>query len=123
MVIASEHAIWLPRGGDHLQAVTCYIESSISANVLTEIQDFFGDKILMITAAMQPGACSQYGTEVADSLTNVVMNNLLRMPMDFLYYTHPLISSPIAHTQQPLKGIAKMWQQVANVSKSLTHLK
>jgi hypothetical protein len=86
LIIASEHTIWLPLNNDHLQAITCYTESSISANVLTEIQDSFGDKIPVIAAAMQPeGALSQYVTEVADPLTNVVMNNLLRMPMDLLY--------------------------------------
>jgi hypothetical protein len=123
LVIASEHAIWLP-GDNPLQAIACYMESSVSANVLTEIQDFFGDKIPMITAVMQPeGALSQYEIEVADPLTNVVMNNLLSMPMDFLYYTNLLISSPIAHTQRPLKGIAKMQRWITNVFKSLTRLK
>jgi hypothetical protein len=124
LVIASEHAIWLSHGNDPLQAIACYTESSIFANVLTEIQDSFGDKILIIAAAIQPeGAPSQYEIEVADPLTNVVMNNLLRMPMDFWYLTNLLISSPIARTQQPLKGIAKMLQRVANVSKSLTSSK
>jgi hypothetical protein len=127
LVIASEHAIWLPHDNNPLQAITCYMESSISANVLTEIQDSFGDKILMIAAAMQPeGALSQYHIEVADPLTNVVMNNLLRMPMDFTYYTNLLKSSPIAHTQRPfkpLKGIAKMRQWATNIFKSMTHLK
>jgi hypothetical protein len=84
LVIASEHAIWLPLGNDPPQAITCYMESSISANVLTEIQDSFGDKIPMIAAAMQPeGAFSHYEIEVANPLIDVVMNNLLRMPMDF----------------------------------------
>jgi hypothetical protein len=124
LAIASEHAIWLPLGDDPLQAITCYLESSISANVLTEIQDSFGDKIPMIAAAMQPeGAPSQYESEVADPLTDVVMINLLRMPMDFLYYTNFLISSPIARTQQPLKGIEKMWQRVTKASKSMTRIK
>jgi hypothetical protein len=77
---------------------------------------------------MQPeGALSQYEIEVADSLTNVVVNNLLRMPMDFLYYINLLISSPIARahgcTQRPLKGPSKMQQWVASASKSLTRLK
>jgi hypothetical protein len=86
LVIASEHALWLPLGSNHLQAITCYTESPISVNVLTEIQDSFGDKIPVISAAMQPEvALPQYVTEVADPLTNVVMNNLLRMPMDLLY--------------------------------------
>jgi hypothetical protein len=62
------------------------MESSSSANVLAEVQNSFGDKIPMIAAAMQPeGALSQYEIEVADPLTNVVMNNLLCMPMDFSY--------------------------------------
>jgi hypothetical protein len=105
LAIASEHMIWLSSRNDPLQAITCYIESSISANVLAEIQDFFGDKIWMIAAALQPeGALS---LEVADPLTDVVMNNLLRMPVEFLHYTNLLISSPSARTQQPLKGIAK----------------
>jgi hypothetical protein len=52
-----------------------------------------------------------------------VMNNLLRMPMDFSYYTDLLISSPIARNQRPLKGIAKMWQRITNISKSMTRLK
>jgi hypothetical protein len=70
--------------------VTCYTESPNSANVLTEIQDSFGDKIPVITAAMQPKVTfSQYVTEVADPLADVVMNNLLRMPMNFLYYSIP----------------------------------
>jgi hypothetical protein len=112
LAIASEHAIWLPLD-DPLHAIACYLESSILANVLTEIQDSFGDKIPMIAAAMQPeGAPSQYDHEVADPLTDVVMKNLLRMPIDFLYYTNLLISSPKARTQQPLKGIEKMWRRV-----------
>ena len=124
LVIASEHTVWLAHPDNHLQAVTCFVESSISANVLTEIQDSFGDKIPMITAAMQPeGAHSQYEKEVADPLTNVVMNNLLCMPVDFLYSTNLLISSPIARTQQPLKGIAKMRRWITNVSKPMTRLK
>ena len=73
---------------DPLESIKCYMKSSISANVLTEIQDSFGDKIPMIAAAMQPeGAPSQYEHEVADPLTDVVLNNLLRMPVDFLYYS------------------------------------
>jgi hypothetical protein len=84
LVIASEHAVWLAHLDNPLQAITCFVESSISANVLTEIQNSFGNKIPMITAAMQPeGAPSQYEIEVADTLTDVVMNNLLRMPMGF----------------------------------------
>jgi hypothetical protein len=86
LVIASEHVIWLPVHGAFMHAITCYMESSISANVLTKIQDSFGDKIPMITAAMQPeGAFSQYEIEVADPLTDMVMNNLLRMHINFLY--------------------------------------
>ena len=81
MIIASEHAIWLPTDSDYLQAIKCYTESPISANVLTEITNSFGNKIPMITAAME-GALSQYEIEVADPLTDV---NLLRMLMDFLY--------------------------------------
>jgi hypothetical protein len=84
LVIASEHAIWLPLGDNPLQAIKCYVESSISAYVLKEIHDSFGDKIPMITAAMQPeGALSLYEIEVADPLTDVVMNNILRKPVDF----------------------------------------
>ena len=83
LVIASEHAFWL---GNHMQAITCFIESPISANVLTVIQDSFRDRIPVIIAALQPeGALSLYEIEVTDPLTNVVMNNLLRMLMDFLY--------------------------------------
>jgi hypothetical protein len=123
LAIASEHAVWLAYQDNPLRAITCFVESSISANVLTEIQNSFGNKIPMITAAMQPeGALSQYQIEVADTLTDVVMNNLLRMSMGFLYYTNLLISSPIARTQQPLKGIAKMKRWVTNVFKSLTRL-
>ena len=78
MVIASENTVWLSPGNGPLQATTCYMESSISVNVLTEIQDSFGDKITMITAAIQPqGTHSQYEIEVADPLTDVVINNLL----------------------------------------------
>ena len=118
MIIASEHAFWLPHDNNQLQAIACYTESPNSANVLTEIQDSFGDKIPVITAAMQPEvAFSQYLTEVADPLVDVVMNNLLCMPVDFSYYAILLIFLPIARTQQPLKGIAKMRQRVANVSK------
>src|SRR3984893_4561612 len=95
LVIASEHAVWLSPGSDPLQAIKCYMESPISANVLTEIQDSFGDKIPMIAAAMRPeGTLSRYEIEVADPLTDIVVNNLLRMPMDFSYYTDLLISSP-----------------------------
>jgi hypothetical protein len=84
LIIASEHATWLPLDNNQLQAITCYTESPNSANVLTEILDSFGDKIPVITAAMQLEVdFSQYVTEVADPLTNVVMNNLLRMPVDF----------------------------------------
>jgi len=80
LIIASEHAILLPFGDDLLPAITCYFESSISTNVLTKIQDSFGDKIPMIAAAMQPDeAFSRYEIEVADPLTDVVMSNLLRM--------------------------------------------
>ena len=86
MVIASEHVNWLPHGEDPLQGITSYMESSIPAILLTEIQDSFGDKIPAITNAIQPeGAHFQYEIEVADPLTDVVMNNLLRMPMDFSY--------------------------------------
>jgi hypothetical protein len=100
LVIASEHAMWLPLFNEPLESITCYMESSIYANVLTEIQDSFGGRIPMIAAAMQPeGTLSQYEIEVADPLTNVVMNNLLCMPMDFSYYTNLLISSPIARDQ------------------------
>src|SRR6202035_5485407 len=100
---ASEHVYWLPRGDDPLQGITAYMESSIPAILLTKIQDSFGDKIPIITNAMQPeGAQSQYEKEVADPLTNVVMNNLLRIPMDLVYYTNLLISSSIARPQQPL---------------------
>jgi hypothetical protein len=124
LTIASKHSIWLSSGYDFLQAITCYIESSISANVLAKIQDSFGDKIPMIATALQPnGALSQYVLEVADPLTDVVMNNLLRMPVEWLYYTKLLISSPSARTQRPLKGIAKMQQQIKNISKSLTRSK
>jgi hypothetical protein len=59
LVIASEHANWLPPSNIYLQAITCYVESSTSANVLTEIQDSFGNKIPMITTAMQP-ECKVY---------------------------------------------------------------
>jgi hypothetical protein len=123
LVIASEHAMWISRFIDPLQSIKCYMESPISANVLTEIQDSFGDKIPMIAAAMQPeGALSRYETEVADPLTDVVMNNLLRMPMDFSYYTDLLISSTIARNQQPIKK-TKMLQRIMNISKSMTRLK
>jgi hypothetical protein len=112
LVIASEHTIWLPSGDDPLQAITCYMESSISANLLAKLQDSFGDKIPIITAAMQPEeALSQYEIEVVDPLTDIVMNNLLCMPIKFSYYIRNLlISSPIARTQQPLKGIATAMQ-------------
>jgi hypothetical protein len=124
LIIASEHASWLPFDNNQLQAITCYTESPNSANVLTEIQDSFGDKIPVITAAMQPEVTfSQYITEVADPLADVVMNNLLRMPMNLLYYTNFLISSPLARTQRPLGVVAKMHQRVTNISKSLMHLK
>jgi hypothetical protein len=123
LVIASEHAMWLRRFNDPLQAIKCYIESPISANVLTEIQDSFGDKIPMIAAAMQPeGALSRYEIEVADPLTDVVMNNLLRMPMDFSYYTNLLILPLIARDQQPIKK-TKMLQRIINISQSITRLK
>ena len=84
MVIASEHAIWLPLGNNPLQAIKCYVESSISASVWTAIQASFGDNIPMIAAAMQTeGSLSLYEIEVADPLTDVVMNNILRKPVDF----------------------------------------
>jgi hypothetical protein len=124
LAIASEHTNWLSSGNDFLQAITCYIESSISANVLAEIQDSFGDKIPMIAAALQPNeSLFRYAFEVAAPLTDVVMNNLLRMPVEFLYYTNLLISSPSARTQRPLKGIAKMQYQIKTISKSLTRSK
>ena len=86
LVIASEHAIWLPSFHEHKRAIICYLESPISANVLTEIQDSFGDKIPVIVAAMQPeGDLSQYEIQVVDPLTNVVMNNILRELTVFLY--------------------------------------
>ena len=108
LVIASEHANWLPYGDDPLQGITSYIESSIPENLLAKIQDLFGNKIPNIANAMQPEVDhSQYEKEVADPLTDVVMNNLLRMPIDLLYYTNLLISSPIARPQQPLKRVTE----------------
>jgi hypothetical protein len=124
LIIASKHAFWLPFDNNQLQAITCYTESPNSANVLTEIQDSFGDKIPMIAAVMQPEEdLYQYEIMVVDPLTDVVMNNLLSMPMNFLYYTNFLISSPLARTQRPLGVVAKMRQRVKNISKSLTRLK
>ena len=86
MVIVSEHVNRLPSGEDPLRGITSYMESSVPAILLTKIQDSFGDKIPIIANAMQPeGAHSQYEKEVANPLSDVVMNNLLRMPMDLVY--------------------------------------
>jgi hypothetical protein len=125
LIIASEHAMWHTHLNNPLQSIKCYMESPISANVLTGIQDSFGDRIPMIAAAMHPeGTLSPYEIEVADPLTDIVVNNLLRMPMDFSYYTNLLTSSPIARDKQPLKGNAKMQQWITKISKSiLTRLK
>jgi hypothetical protein len=119
LVIASEHHNWLPHDDDPLRGITSYMESSIPAILLTKIQDSFGDKIPIITNAMKPeGDHSQYEEEVADPLTDVVMSNLLRMPMDLVYYTNLLISLHIARPQQPLKGITEAMQPEGTFSQS-----
>jgi hypothetical protein len=117
LVIASEHLNWLPHGDDPLRGITSYMESSIPAILLTEIQDSFGDKIPIIANAMQPRS-SSYEKEVADPLTDVVMNNLLRMPMDLVYYTNLLISLPIARPQWLSKGITEAMQPEGTFSQS-----
>ena len=69
---------------------------------------------------MQPeGTFSQSEIEVTDP---IVTDNLLRMHMDFSYKINVLIPSPIARTQRPLKGIAKMRQLVTKPFKSMTRL-
>jgi hypothetical protein len=87
LAIIAENSFWLSNlkfPANLQQAAKHYIKSTVARNVSTQILVAFGNKSSALFDIVQSATESQYATEIATPLTDIVLDNLLCMLASFI---------------------------------------